>query len=188
MDREPLDQGGDAVTRHPDPDIFAARMADLRDLNHNDLANGLDLANERGTLLAELDLCRRGQRRDNRPAAVDDILVDLLDDLEESAAQKDATSDIEQARPPTVLQNHVLMPTKTAVHPITDHGHDLHQHEGGLFTCECGFMVGRRDPEQLLPEENGGRRPKCSAVLKRETSWKLIPLRDIEMPLPWEIR
>ena len=70
------------MTKHPHPEIFAARLDDLIDLRRGQLAHDLALANERGTLLDEVNLQLR--TRESGPELT--ILQDLLDDLDGDVA------------------------------------------------------------------------------------------------------
>ena len=80
------------MTHHPDPELFAARLHDLRDLHAGDLAYHLELANERGTLLDEINA---QLRQDGRNLLVASVLLDMLEDLDAVEAAADAKADLE---------------------------------------------------------------------------------------------
>lgn len=81
------------MTRHPNPELFAARLDDLCDLHRGQLAHDLSLANERGSLLDEVNLQARTYDGDARAM---DVLRDLMDDLDGDAAS-DAHADLAAA-------------------------------------------------------------------------------------------
>lgn len=70
------------MIRHRNPDLFSARLTDLNDLGGGALVWHLQAANQRGTLLDELN---RQLRQDGHSVAVHAVLVDLLDDFDEAA-------------------------------------------------------------------------------------------------------
>ena len=80
------------MTRHPNPELFAARLEDLCDMHRGQLSHDLALANDRGTLLDEVNL----QLRTREDLATVTVLRDLLDDLDGDAAI-DAHADLAAA-------------------------------------------------------------------------------------------
>ena len=80
------------MTQHPDKTLFNARLADIIDMGSGDLAHHLNLANDRGTLLDELNYQRRSIEHS---VPVFAVLSDLMDDLDGPDAAADAAADID---------------------------------------------------------------------------------------------
>jgi hypothetical protein len=66
--------------KHPSPSLFQARLYDLIDLGAGDVAHALQQANDRDTLIEELNYQLRQDGVEKRSWNV--VLTDLLDDLD----------------------------------------------------------------------------------------------------------
>jgi hypothetical protein len=82
----------EAVSKHPHPELFAARLQDLRDGGFDSQAFSLEYADKHGVLRGT---CERSLalKVHTHPMPLT-VLRDILDDLDDDAAAADAAKDL----------------------------------------------------------------------------------------------